>query len=475
MRDRGLRYWLPAYLAQSLRRAHLRRVRKTGLTHILFLVCDHFEPRHGVVTERQGADRLAAWKVGYRQLQERCFDRYGLRPVHTWFYPPHHSNEYLPALAEMAFDGLGEVELHYHHEGDTADTLRKDLRRTLESYRRAGLLMQLGRPPESRFGFIHGDWALDNSAHGRFCGVNGELSILREAGCWGDLTMPSTNGCQTRKINSIYYASDSPLRSKSHDRGSDARVGRDDQTGLMLIQGPLGIYFQRGPRIENASLRSGYWGTETRIRSWLDCHVHVRGRPDWLFVKLHTHGAIEGDFDALFGDRAWRMHRTLAERYNDGKRFKLHYITARQAYNLVRAAEQGRSGDPREHVDFEVPRQVTSLYCLDAPHELQACTPDRLVINEIAESDDCTLRLRYPGIEEISGPLRSVEVAPCGAVLRVRPRPGGAKVRVRLAAAAVVRRIAGGTPGIEGDALWLSGNVESRIDLAHDGAAGLAG
>ena len=37
----------------------------------------------------------------------------------------------LAPLAAMAHDGLGEVELHYHHDGDTAATLERDLRATL--------------------------------------------------------------------------------------------------------------------------------------------------------------------------------------------------------------------------------------------------------------------------------------------------------------------------------------------------------
>jgi hypothetical protein len=410
--NRGIGAWLPTYIRETLKRRRLRAWRGSNLTHVIFLVCDHFEPRHGVKEPGQSAARMRAWHAGFGQMQQEVFSRHGHRPLHTWFYPPHHGIEHLAPLAHMAFDGLGEVELHYHHHGDTEETLRRDLLRTLRDFRRGGVLMQLGRPPVERFGFIHGDWALDNSADGEFCGVNSELSLLQELGCWGDLTMPSANACQTRKINSIYYAVDDKDRPKSHDWGRDAQSGARDQPGLLMIQGPLGLNFASPghPRIENASLTSENWGRPDRIRAWIDCHVHVEDRPDWVFVKLHTHGAVEHDMPALFGDLSLSMHRHLNEQFNDGRRFRLHYATARQAFNLVRAAEAGEGGDPSALFDFELGPQVTSLYCLDAPHTLVACTPELIEIADIDSTRETCLRLHVAGGIEMRGALKSVRV-----------------------------------------------------------------
>lgn len=412
IRERGLDSWLPTYLRETLLRRNLRRKRRQQLTHILFLVCDHFEPRHGVKRPEDAISRIRTWHTGYRQLQEHQHTRYGLKPLHTWFYPPHHGLEHLAALASMAYDGLGEVELHYHHQDDTEQSLRVNMKSALADFRSAGLLLQSGDPPRERFGFIHGDWALDNSADGRFCGVNSELSLLEELDCWGDLTMPSANYCQTRKINSIYYAIDDPKAPKSHDWGTDARVGAAHAPGLLMIQGPIGINFRapRYPRIENASLTTLNWGRTDRIRIWLNCHIHVRDRPEWLFVKLHTHGAIEEDFDALFGDKARLMHQTLAEQFNDGKRYRLHYVTARQAFNLIKAAESGMGGDPSPYFDYELAKQASSYYCLDARHRLECCTPERLVLRDIEPGKHSTLKLDYLGLKSISGSLRSCVV-----------------------------------------------------------------
>jgi hypothetical protein len=40
------------------------------------------------------------------------------------------------------------------------------------------------------------------------------------------------------------------------------------------------------------------------------------------------------------------MHEHLESVYNDGKNYVLHYVTAREMYNIVKAAEAGKSGDP---------------------------------------------------------------------------------------------------------------------------------
>ena len=75
----------------------------------------------------------------------------------------------------------------------------------------------------------------------------------------------------------------------------------------------------------------------------------VEQAPDWVFVKVHTHGCKEANWDALLGQPMVSLHRHLAERYNDGLNWKLHYVTAREMYNIVRAAEQGLTGDPGQY------------------------------------------------------------------------------------------------------------------------------
>jgi hypothetical protein len=87
----------------------------------------------------------------------------------------------------------------------------------------------------------------------------------------------------------------------------------------------------------------------------VDTGIHVQGKPDWVFVKVHTHGTQERDMDTLLGDAVHTMHAHLESKYNDGKRYILHYVTAREMYNIVKAAEAGKEGNPHQWRDFELP------------------------------------------------------------------------------------------------------------------------
>jgi hypothetical protein len=453
MLSRRLDRWLPGYATDAPLRWWRRRRSHAGPRHILFLVCDHFEPRHDLRRDAQAAERVALWAEEYPRFRRRCQEAFGHAPKHTWFYPPHHGFQHLSALGRLSFEGCGEVELHYHHDGDDSQSLRRRLQESLDEYHRRGLLLASGAPPQAAFAFIHGDWALDNSRGGRFCGVNDEITILRELGCWGDFTMPSGGEAQTRKTNAIYYAIDDPLRPRSHDRGPDARVGRRAPDGLFMMQGPLGVNW-RGPgrpRIENASLTTENWGRPDRVRCWMDCHVHVRGRPEWVFVKLHAHGGPERDHDALFGERAFRLHETLNREHNDGVRSRLHYVTAREAYNIAKAAEAGATGDPSFWRDFLIGPYVSARYWIDATHRVIECTDSRLRLDRIEAGGQVSVRLARGPVRSVTGDLEALGVQAHRAHLRARAgrvelvlAPGTAAPSVTGAAIAERERQGGG-------------------------------
>lgn len=59
--------------------------------------------------------------------------------------------------------------------------------------------------------------------------------------------------------------------------------------------------------------------------------------------------------DTLLGATAHTMHDHLEHAYNDGERHVLHYVTAREVYNIIKAAEAGMSGNPDAWRDFELP------------------------------------------------------------------------------------------------------------------------
>jgi len=96
-------------------------------------------------------------------------------------------------------------------------------------------------------------------------------------------------------------------------------------------------------------------GTPSRVRSWVNQAIGVVGRPEWVFVKVYTHGAPEQHATSLLGEGGRMMHAELTTRYNDGKNWCLHYVTAREMYNIAIAAMDGRSGDPAQYRDYVLP------------------------------------------------------------------------------------------------------------------------
>lgn len=344
--------WLPHYLERLLRPGD--RVRQGDVTHLMFLFVDHFELAGH-------ASRLKQWTEGYPRLAGRHRDADGSPPKHSWFYALDliHEEE-LAAMRLLAEQGLGEVDLHWHHSHDTPESFRSKLRAGLEVFQRYGFMKPVRPGQAGCFGFIHGNWSLDNARGDHFCGVNNELDLLLEAGCYADFTFPALfSTCQPSLTNCIYYAKDDP-RPKSYDRGRPMTVGGlqgDDE--LMIFQGPLTInwrdwHFKWHPRFESGEINGdGTQSQERRIDSWVRQRIHLPGRPDWVFVKVFCHGGQ--DCMHIVGEQTDRMFSYLEERYNDGTRYQLHYVTAREAYNIAKAAEAGCEGNPNDYRDYLIP------------------------------------------------------------------------------------------------------------------------
>ena len=355
-RRRNIHVWIGSYLWQLLRR---QPKASPGPVHLFVCLADHFEPAWNGVSIEEERARVDAWMERYPELAGQHRDWDGRHPQHTFFYPEEeYRPEHLERLTDLCRRGFGDVEIHLHHDNDTAQGLREKLIRfkTL-LHERHGLLHGNPETSEVEFAFIHGDWALDNSRRdGRMCGVNNELTVLRECGCYADLTLPSApSETQTTKINSIYYAQDDPLLPKSHNGGCDVTVGGKPWGDLLIIQGPLTLDWRSRkwgllPRIVNGELTGTNPPVPHRIDLWIRQNVHVHGQPNWVFVKLHTHGTQEVGAGGLLGPKLEQMWSYLESTYNDGQRYRLHYVTAWEMYRLVKAAEAGRLADPSEQL-----------------------------------------------------------------------------------------------------------------------------
>ena len=80
----------------------------------------------------------------------------------------------------------------------------------------------------------------------------------------------------------------------------------------------------------------------------IDSHIHVENKPDWSFVKLYSHGIQSPEL--VTHHLGPMLDELKAE--TTKRNIKLHYVSAREAYNIVRAAQAGMTGDPEAYRDY---------------------------------------------------------------------------------------------------------------------------
>jgi hypothetical protein len=286
---RNLQIWLPGFLEQRWHALRRHAPKRVWLTF-----ADHYEPLWNGADEATGAERIARWAREWPLIASKFHDATGRSACYTFFYP---QEEYRPRLmdplASLAQDRIADVEVHLHHDGEGQQNFIDRMTTFIETLQhRHGLLRRLNGKPA--FGFIHGNWALDNSRpDGRMCGLNNEIGLLRDLGCYADFTMPSApSPTQSRLINTIYWAIDDPDKPKSYDRGIPVMPGSTATGDLLMIPGPLGIRWTERllPRLENGELACYDPPTAYRVRRWIDLAPRIGVDS---FVKLHTHGLQE--------------------------------------------------------------------------------------------------------------------------------------------------------------------------------------
>ncbi len=321
-----------------------------GTRHVFFCFVDHFEPLWNNADEKKALERVHNWLSGYPSRFASYRDRGGHAPQHTFFYP---QEEYIPEcldmLAKLKDAGFGDVEIHLHHDRDTSEGLREKIESFKEIlHDRHGLLRKNEKTGKIEYGFIHGNWALDDSGPGgRYCGVKDEITILKETGCYADFTFPSApHPTQPPVINRIYYATDDPCRSKSHFHGRQAAFDSPPSGDLLMITGTLAVNWRirrRGifPAIENSDITAINPPLSSRIDLWIKENISVKNWPGWIFVKVHTHGAQEENSGLILGGGANAMHDHLLGNYNDGKQYVIHYVTAWELYKCIKLLENG--------------------------------------------------------------------------------------------------------------------------------------
>jgi len=342
--------WIPHYIKGKFSRVKV--IDKP--IDIMFLFVDHFELNGH-------EDRLKAWTEGYPAIAKKHTDSDGHHPKHSFFYALDLMHEHeLVAMKPVVDAGYGEFELHWHHDHDTPISFVEKLDAAMEIFHKHGYMKPYKEGQKSCFSFIHGNWSLGNSRGDNFCGVDNEVKILKQQGCYADFTYPALfSEAQPPMVNNIYYCQNLDQPS-CYFKGRDAAVKKPQKEDEFLIfQGPMSINLKDWrhkwhPTIEDGDINQYPTHNDPkRINAWMNQNIHVKGRPEWQFVKIFCHGAQ--DHKSVVSETTDQMHDYIEENYNDGKKYRLHYVSAREAFNIVRAAEDGKTGNPNDYRDYEVP------------------------------------------------------------------------------------------------------------------------
>jgi hypothetical protein len=337
--------------------------------HVIFVVANHFEPswkKNGLHDWDAQLRRLDEYHEMARATGEAVRDADGTKFRHTNFYPAEqYEPRLLEKMAEMQAEGLGDVEIHLHHgieKPDTAENLRKSLvefRDVLAE--RHKCLSRLDGAGEPMYAFVHGNLALANSCNGKFCGVDEEMQILQETGCYVDMTLPSApDETQVPVINQIYECG-LPLNEKApHRKGSRVGVYGNQPRLPLIFQGPLIFNWTRRikglpvPRLDDGALTANQPMNLARLNRWLSADVTVEGKSNWVFVKLYCHGFFDYDQSACIGEDARRFFGEVVENGERTGKYKVHFATAREAFNMVAAAIEGKKGTPNDFRNYRL-------------------------------------------------------------------------------------------------------------------------
>ncbi len=340
---RNAELWLSGYVQDRVKRLFDRGRPK----RLWVSITDHYEPLGGQVSMETAVQRVARWQDRWPQIAEDApRDSAGKKPCYSFFYPQEeYRRELLAPLAEMTRQSICDVEIHLHHDRDTPDGFREKIKTFCRQLREEhGLLHDIDG--QTVFGFIHGNWALDNSRpDGRWCGLTGEITLLQELGCYADFTMPSLpSQTQGRVVNQVYWCTGTPGRPRAFDRGIEATVGGGVRGELLMITGPLGLRYSERvmPRLETGEVAGYDLPTQYRVKRWLDLAPRVG---DDLFVKLYAHGAREDNAEGLLGRNGTagglaEMFLWLQEEAGE-QQLELHWASAFEMYRAVSALTHG--------------------------------------------------------------------------------------------------------------------------------------
>lgn len=323
-------------------------------------ITDHFEPLGNRQDVEGAARRIRIWQERWPAIADVCRDSADRPAKYSFFYPAEaYSPDLIERLASMVRAKVADIGVHLHHQGGNRSEFSQTIGSFVENLDREHGLRQEWNGRRG-FGFIHGDWALDNSLpEGKYCGLDDEIRILANLGCYADFTMPAqTHAAQPRQVNVIYWAKGQAGRPKSYDWGVPLKPGYPPAGDLLMIPGPFGVrinewwyekwrhrsWRERITSVENSlALEYGEitWHdplSRHRVQRWLDLAPRIGQE---VFVKLFAHGGTQRDTEYLLGGALESMYAMVQ---NECRRrgWEIYFVSAWEMFRAVEAARMRR-------------------------------------------------------------------------------------------------------------------------------------
>lgn len=359
--------WLARYPFERGR--NFLRSASSEKKRVIITIANHFEPgwsENGVLDPNTQLRRLNDYYKLAEKTGNAVRDADGTKFRHTNFFPiEQYDSRIVNIIQQMESDGLGELEIHLHHgleKPDTTENLRNVLLEGRDRFAEDhGCLSRLDGKGEPKYAFVHGNLALANSMSGKFCGVDEEMQILAETGCYADFTLPSAPLETQSSVTNQIYECGLPLNDKfPHRTGKNVRVFGNNPQLPLIFTGPLMFNWSRRfkgipiPRLDDGALTASQTLESVRFERWTNANITVKDRPEWIFVKLYCHGFFDHDQSASIGEDAQRFFSEIIERGEKTGEYTTHFASAREAVNMVFAAIDGEKGNPNEFRDYRL-------------------------------------------------------------------------------------------------------------------------
>ncbi len=165
-------------------------------------------------------------------------------------------------------------------------------------------------------------------------------------------------------------------RPKSYDYGENVKKNGIENGDIMIVQGPLHPFFLSNKiwslRVMGDAINGSPPVNNKRVDAWIKTNICVQGQSEFIFIKTHTHGAT--DRKSVLGQEIEQIFEYLETNYNDGKNYFLHYVTARELYNIVKAIELEKIvSDPETYRDYLIskPKYDSSIDISKASNTLE--------------------------------------------------------------------------------------------------------